>query len=455
MSGLAAETAHPMGFRLTSEEVMAAGRVSAASGWTLQECIDYAMSHNVSLQKADVGRTTASINTEEAQAAWLPSVNGSIAQNVTYRPFQQSTGNFVNGGIATSAADKATLSGSYGVNMSWDIWNGRKNKLNLEIARTNESVAELSRRQTENDLKEQIARLYVQIAYTTEAAAVNRELLRQDSVIAARGAEMVEVGQMARADLAQLQSQVSQGRYQVTAAEVEIAEATLQLRQLINLPSDEQFSLASSEQSSEELLQALPSREALVDSALATRPEIRQAQLAVEQSRLSTKLARAAYQPTLSVVGGLGDSHMTGSSESFGRQLKQNFSTQVGLQLSIPLYDNRKTRSSVERAQASEVTARLDLTDQQLSLTKQVESLLLTANNSREKYLAAQDNVKALEESYRLVNEQFDLGLKNIAELLTARSNLLQASQQQLEDKYTALLARQIVLFYAGSGTLQ
>ena len=146
----------------------------------------------------------------------------------------------------------------------------------------------------------------------------------------------------------------------------------------------------------------------------------------------------------------MGDSHMTGSQQKYFRQMKNNFSTQLGVSVSIPIFDNRKTKSAVERARLNETTAQLDLQDAQKQLYQTVENYWLNATNSQAKYVAAKSSVQSIETSYELMTEQFNVGLKNIAELLNSRSNLLNAQQQMLQDKYTALLNRNLLQFYAG-----
>ena len=155
--------------------------------------------------------------------------------------------------------------------------------------------------------------------------------------------------------------------------------------------------------------------------------------------------------PTVSITGSLGDSHITGSGRNYWNQMKNNFNTQFGVSVSIPILDNRKTKSAVERAKVAETTARLDLQDTQKQLHQTIETYWLNAVNSRAKYIAGKSNVEALETSYELMNEQFSLGLKNIAELLNSRSSLLTARQTMLQDKYTALLNRHLLTFYGGT----
>ena len=125
--------------------------------WTLQECIDHALEHNIQLRKSKLTASSAAVGIKEAKAGLLPSLNASISQNVQYRPFQQSATSFVNGGIASSAADKATWSGSYGVSASWTVWNGRQNTLNVKTSHISEQIAAQEFEIQANSIQEQIA----------------------------------------------------------------------------------------------------------------------------------------------------------------------------------------------------------------------------------------------------------------------------------------------------------
>lgn len=427
-----------------------AGNAQTNGMWTLKACIDYAMAHNVQLLKSAATEKSASVDVSEAKAGLLPSLSGAVTQGVNYRPFQESGGNFVNGGIATSAADKATQNGSYGINAQWVVWNGGKNKMNVTNAQYTQQLAAYDTQTQANKIKEQIAQLYVQILYMVEAEKVNRVLLAQDSTICARGQQMVSVGSMSKADLAQLQSQVSQGRYNVVNVQTQIADAKMQLKQLLEIPASEAFDVQSVDVTDAEVLNSIPGKENIYASALDSRPEVKRSLLAIEQSQLSTKIAKSGYMPTISLSGSLGDSHMTGSQTNWAKQMKNNFSGTLGVTVSIPIFDNRKNKSAVERAKVAETTAQLDLQDTQKQLYQTIETYWLNATNSQAKYVAAKSSVESLSTSYELITEQFNLGLKNIAELLNSRANLLNAQQTMLQDKYTALLNRNLLSFYAG-----
>lgn len=418
--------------------------------WSLKDCISYALEHNIGLKRERASVQTAEINVKEAKAGWLPSLNASLTQGVTYRPFQETTGNLVNGGIASSASTKATQSGAYGVNASWTVWNGGATKLNIKNNELAQAAAEYSVETEANSLQEQIVQLYVQILYTQEAAAVNRELLRQDSVVYERGKEMLQQGQISRSDLVQLEAQVISGYYDVVNVGTQIASYKTQLKQLLELEPAEEINVTDISLTENSVTGIIPSKMDIYEAALGLRPEIKGSRVAIEQSEVATRQARAAYMPTISMTGGLGDSHITGTQNNFFNQMKNNFNANIGVSVSIPIFDNRKTKSSVQRAQVAQLTSELDLQDKEKQLYSSIENYWLNATNSQQKYIAAKSNVESLQTSYDLIQEQFRLGLKNIVELLESRSKLLTAKQDLLQDKYTTVLNRALLEFYGG-----
>ena len=434
---------------------VALGVVTALSAqermWTLQECIDHAMEHNIKLRKSQLTTASAEVGIKEAKAGLLPSLHANVTQNVQYRPFQESATSFVNGGIASAAADKATWSGSYGVSASWTLWNGRQNMLNVESSEKSKQLAEQDFEIQANSIQEQIANLYVQILYMKEALKVNQELLQHDSLVYARGERMLANGQISRSDLAQLQAQVSQGRYDIVNVASQISSAELALKQLLELGPTEHISVATIMPTEEFIMTLLPTTQDVYSAALTNRPEIRRSLLTKQQADLSLSKAKGAYWPTVSLNGSLGDSHISGSTRTWSQQLKYNFNMSIGLNLQIPIYDNRRVKSNVERAKISQLTAEYDYIDAQKSLYNTVETYWLNATTNQQKYVAAKDNVASLELSYENTQRQFQQGQKDITDLLDSRGRFLQAKQSLLQDKYTALLNQALLRFYMGS----
>lgn len=422
---------------------------AAQHTWTLEECIDYAVKNNISLQKTRANIETAEVSINEQRGSLLPSVSASVQQGLIWRPLSESASNLVNGSITSTSQKKANYSGNYGVNAQWTVWNGGRRMMNIENALLARDIAQLGADESANSITEQITQRFVQILYMEEALKVNEQLLEHDRTIYNRGKDMVEQGQMSRSELAQLEAQVASGEYDVVNTRTLIAENTLALKQLLELAPEDELAVSATSIEDSQVLQLLPSKADVYAYALEHRPEIKSRQASIEQSRMATRIAKAQRIPTFSLGAGFSDSHMSGST-GMGKQLKNNFSGNVSLGVSIPLFDQRQTRNAIERAKVNETIAQLDLADEQKTLYQNIETYWLNANNSQQKFLASCANVKSLTTTYELLDDQFRLGMTDITNLLQGRSNLLTARQTCLQDKYTAVLNMLLLNFYQG-----
>ena len=131
-------------------------------------------------------------------------------------------------------------------------------------------------------------------------------------------------------------------------------------------------------------------------------------------------------------------------------QLKTNFDASLGLSLSLPLFDNRSTKTNVNKAKLAVIDADLDLQDKRKTLYSTIEGYWIDANTNQQKFKAAQASVESMQASYDLLSEQFRLGLKNIVELMTGKNNLVTAQQNMLQSKYMTILDIQLLKFYKG-----
>lgn len=417
--------------------------------WTLQECLDYALANNIQLQQKRITAASDHEDVLQSKAALFPSVSFSTNQNASWRPFAETTINLA-GGTMTTNSNTVSYNGSYGINANWTVWNGNRNTNTIKQNKLTEKIAELGVEQQANTIQEQIAQLYVQILYETEAVNVCREIIKSSMMQRDRAKTMVEVGSLARVDLVQLEAQVSQDEYSLVSAQSQLANYKLQLKQLLEIHDDETFDVAIPEVSDAQVLAMIPNEQAVYNAALESRPEIQSGKLNIESSEIAIHSARAGYKPTVSLTAGIGSSNSSGQDTDFFKQVKTNMNNSLGLSVSIPIVDNHQTRTNIRKAKYALQTSELNLQEQQKQLYSTIENYWLNATTSQQQFISARNNVKSMQESYDLVSEQFNLGLKNIVELTTGKNNLLQAEQQLLQTKYTALLNAAMLNFYAG-----
>lgn len=419
-----------------------------AKQWSLKDCIDYALTNNIQLQKAKIQELTALEDVKQSQAALLPSLNLSTSQNVNYTPWPQQGRATVADGYVQSSVDKVYYNGLYSLSGNWTVWNGNKNRNNVKLNKVAAEQARLDSATTANNVLEQIAQLYVQILYSNEAIAVTKESLKTSQTNEQRGKTMVEVGKMSKADLAQLTAQRAQDEYAIVEAESNLRNYKRQLKELLQITSDEEFDVAVPSTTDDMALEAVPALNDVYAASLEQRPEIKNAKLGIESSDLGIKVAKAGRMPTVSLNAGVMTSTSSMSDNAWGTQMKNNFSLGGGVTVSIPLFDNRQTKTAVNKAKLQKQSYLLDLQDKQTTLYSTIENYWLQAVTNQNKFKAARVSTKSAQASYELLSEQFKQGLKNTVELMTGKTNLLQAQQNELQSKYLAILNLNMLEFY-------
>ena len=317
-------------------------------------------------------------------------------------------------------------------------------KLNKLVA----EAAELDSATQAVKLQEQIATLYVQILYSTEAIQVNKESYKSSLENEERGKEMVKVGKMSQADLAQLTAQRAQDEYNIVQAESNVKDYKRQLKELLQITSDEAFDINMPNTTDAMALDAIPALNGVYAAALENRPEFKTFQNQLAQNDLTIQIAKAGKLPTISANAGVSTSSTSMNNKAWGTQLKTNFNMGGGISVSVPLFDNRSTKTQVNKALIQRESIQLDLKNQQTQLYSTIEKYWLQASTNQSQFKAAKVSTESAQTSYNLLSEQFKLGLKNIVELRTGKDNLLKAKQNELQAKYMTILNLNILKFY-------
>ena len=222
----------------------------------------------------------------------------------------------------------------------------------------------------------------------------------------------------------------------------------LQLKQLLELTDEEEFDVVIPEISDAMIMGEIPSLQSVYEQALLNRPVIERSQLAIKSSDVNVSIAKAGWLPSVSLTGGVTTSTNSLSSTDWGKQMKSNVNTQLGVGVNVPIYDGRSTKTQVNKAKIQQLQAKLDLQDLQKTLYTDIQQFWLNAWTNQEKYQAAKSSVESAHQSYDLLSEQFRLGLKNIVELMAGKDNLLSAQQNQLQSKYLTIYNKQMLQFY-------
>ncbi len=410
--------------------------------WTLRECIDYALVHNISLQQQDLQVRQQEIQLDMAKGNKLPEVSANASENFSFGRGLTADNTYSNANTTSTGLSLGTSVPIYqGLRLTNNI---KENELNLKAV-----TADLEK--AREDMSVAVAQAYVQILYNMELRDVALNQVVIDSLQVERLKILLDNGKASPAELAQQKATLGQSRLSATEASNNLNLSLLELSQLLELPNPEGFSIVVPEVPLDGLLLGNP--EDIYADAIASKPSIKAEQFRLDATEYSIKSAKGAFLPSISASGGLGTNFYTQSSlpsASFYDQVKHNFSQYLGLSLSVPIFTGYQTRNQVRAAELSRINQMLQLENTKKSLYKEIQQAYYNAVAARERYhssIGAEDSAK---ESFELVKAKYENQKANITEFNEARNNWFTAESNLARARYEYLYSVKLLDFYRG-----
>ena len=417
-----------------------------ARTWTYEECLEYCLTNNISLQKLGLTRQTAMETLKASESALFPSLNFTTNQNVAYQPWKQ--GMTIQNNELQTVTKKTSYTGAYTLGGNWTVWNGNRNHNQVRHNDIAEQAAAEDSIVKARSLEEQLALLFVRILYSKDAVSVSEKTLEASKVNENRGKEMYRVGSLSKAALSQLTSQRAQDEFNLVQSESNVRNYKRQLKALLQITDEEDFDVIASQATDAMALQPIPSVQSVYEAAVENRPEIKRARLSVETANIQRKIASAQYLPTITLNASATTNSSSQSNNAVGTQLKNGFNLGGGFSVNVPIFDRREAKTAVNKANIQKQQALLDIRDKETTLYSTISDLWIQAYNNQEQFKSAKVGTESAQVSYDLLSEQFQVGLKNIVELQEGKTRLLNAQQAELQAKYTTIYCIKMLEFY-------
>lgn len=421
------------------EQVTVVPEGVASGAWSFDDCVNWVSEYSTEVRRSVLNLLETDVDVASAKDAWLPTVGFSTSQTFSNSPF-------ANG---ARQSDRNVYGSQYNVNASWTVWEGNVRKYRLQSSRLLRSQQELAGENVVHTLKLGILQAYLNILYAREAVTVAEQTLEVSTSQAERGKRLMESGRTSKVDYAQIETQRAQDAYSLVQARNNLESAKMALKQILQLGLDYDLTVADVSFDDSEVLCVLPAMRDTYGSAMAWLPEIRSNELNKDIYANDVKIARAGRLPQIALSGGIGTGYTSGLGTGWGTSMKQNFGENIGLTVSIPIFDGNSTKRAVAKARLSELQYDLTRKDLLDNLSQTVENLYIDANNAHAKYEAGLTQLNSAQLTADLANRQFELGKVNTLDLLTAHNNLLNARLEVLMNKYMAILANKTILYYA------
>ena len=422
-------------------------QVSAQQKWTLRECIDYAVEHNINIQQQKLAIENSEVNLNTSRNSRLPNINANASQNVNFgRSQSMATGMYEQN---KSASTGFSLSSSVPVFNGMRISNEIKsNELNLKA-----SMEGLNR--AKDDISVNIALYYLDVLFKKEILKVRKEQCELTAKQVERTSAMVEAGSIPNTQLLDIKAQYANDELNVISATNDLSLSLLNLTQLLNMMDAVNFDIVEPDANMAIQDQLINQSDRIFETAVGIRPHVKEAQYRVESSETGIKIAQSYYWPSVS----LGFSYNNGfnhifdnsiTNTSISTQLKNNQREAVGLNLNIPIFNRMQTRNQVQVARINLMNRELELEDVKLALQKEIQQAYLSATTAQTKFAATENVLIASQESYTSIEERYGLGKATVFELVESQTKLSSSRSEQLQAKYEFLFRKKILDLYEG-----
>lgn len=417
----------------------------AQQSWTLRQCADYAVEHNISIKQKGNQRKQRDIQLSTAKNSRLPDLSASASESFSFGRGLTLDNTYTN---------RSTSSTSFSLGTTVPLFTGFKIPNQIKLNQLNLEAATKDLEKAKNDIRMQVAKAYVQILYDTEIAEVAHRQIAIDSAQVARLEAFVKNGKSSPAELSQQQSTLAQARLTATQADNNLQLAILALTQLLELPSPEGFSIVRP------FIDSAPtsslvgiSPDAIYQEALTLKPEVQAEQLRLTASERSIHIAKAALYPTLNFSAGLQSNYYKTNgmqADPFATQMKNNFSQYIGLNLSVPIFTRFQTRNSIRSARIDYDNQQLQLENVKKTLYKEIQQVYYNAIAADSKYHSSEAAVQSSKDAFSLMQAKYENGKANITEFNESKNNYLKAESDLVQARYENLYQQALLDFYRG-----
>lgn len=404
--------------------------------WTFDDCVEWATTNNTAIRRTMLNIQTARQDYLSAKDAWLPTVGFSTNQTFTNYPSPE------------AGRNGNTYGSNYNIGASWTVWEGNVRKYRQDSAKILEQQQALAGDDVVKTLKLGILEAYLNIMYASEAVTIAEQTLEVSTAQSARAKKLTESGRSSEVDYAQIESQRAQDDYNLTQAKSNYENARMALKKILELGLEYDLQVEDVAFPDTDVLAPLPGKTDVYNMAAAWLPTIKSNELSKSIYANDVKIAKAGYLPSIALQGGIGTGYTSGG-PGWTSQMGHNFNENLGLTLSVPIFDANSTKRAVAKARIAE--QEYDIAKEELlnDLSQTIESLYIDATNAQARYTSGLSQLNAMKITDDLVNRQFELGYVNPLDLLTAHNNLLNARLELLQSKYMAILAGKTINYYA------
>jgi len=412
--------------------------------WSLDECINYAIEHNLDLQKTQLARQQAEYQYKASKNAWLPTLNANAGEYLGFGQSPSYTGVYVSDNSSST---------SFGASLSLPLFQGlnlyntaKADALNLQATEMDQKAAQLN-------LKLNVMAFYMQVLYGKEQVEIAHRQVELSAEQLQKTQQLFENGRIAEADVYESKAQLATDQANLTQMETDLALSLLTLTQVLEIEEFEDFEVSSPETFFAGQTLELDTPQTTIAQALLNQPAMEAARLRLQKSHYDLKASKSAWYPSLDFYGGYSNGlyHYFGDTypnTPINEQLKRNSRAQLGVSLNIPIFNGMKTKYRVKMTELSVADQQLSLENTEKTLRKEIQQAYGNARAAQQKMAAMENSLDASRVAYDYAKAGYDMGKKTLLELNESKIRFHKAESDLLQARYEYLYRCKIIEYY-------
>lgn len=413
---------------------------AGARTWTLDECIGHATANNITVRQQQLAVRNAELGVTDARSGYLPQVSASAGQSW----------NLGRGLTAENTyADRNTSSFNWSGSLQVPVFNGLRTPRQVRYAKANLAQVAEQYEAAKDNITINVITSYLQVLYDKEMIETARHQVDLSNFDLSRRRALLDGGKIPEIDMLEAESQLAADSLSLVQAQNDEVLARINLAQLLCLGEEDIADFDVVPLSDPEAM-IIPAEEAY-RLALQHNHSVRAARLGLDTSDRNISLAKSGYLPQLSFGASVGSSYYKLSgmpNESFGDQMRHNYSTYFGFSLNIPIFDGFSTRNSVRRARVERINAELQLDQAEQQLFHDIQQAYYQATGAERKLASSRTADRTATRAYEAMAEKYALGRATPADYETAKNRAYRTAADLVAARYELILRSRLLAFY-------
>ena len=451
--------------------------VKAQNRWSLQKCVTYATENSLAIKQSIAQIRNAELTLKQNQLSRLPNLNAGVSGGYQFgRTIDPTTNSFALEGIGFN---------SYSLNTGIQVFGGGIIKHNILRSKYELEAGKLEAEATENNLGLQVAAAYLNVLLADEQLVIAKTRLFQSQNQLNQINRFIEVGARPLNERYDFEAALALDQQALIEAENFLIRSNLILRQFLLIPDGTPFDIEKPEiKIPEDVDVDGISTNELFIGAVDILPQVKAAEKRLQAANIGILQAKANLLPSLSLFASLRSnfsnqaSTITGfdvtkvkqnvfinnipvaleieqnvptfAKKEYFDQVSENFGQSLGLQLNIPIYNNRQVKINIERAKLGVISNEVAKEQARQQLRTEIEQTLTAVRASQRSLQAADLSLKAATAAFENAQKRYELGAINSLELNTARTNMERAKSDRIRSRFQHLFNLKQVDFYQG-----